>query len=267
MIEEYDWDIFVAFKEQVCSELSNIEENILNLSDESLVENSIDELFRTFHFYKSNTEYLALTSFHHLAVIAESVLAILHEEKKTCKKIDLSIIKWLLQILNYINIFSQEMEMNKTLLSPVPPEILNFIQLTPSSIQPTDKLKTLNILYVDINEKRTKQISTFLGGISATVYLAISCEGAYKHLTNCHIDIIICNLNKENHVLISYIKREYKNLPIIAVFNKLTALSSKELLKKGVSHSTINPLSTKNLNRELLSIVKVYFPSSNIIIN
>jgi len=73
-------------------------------------------------------------------------------------------------------------------------------------------------------------------------------------------------MHKDNHDLINFTKDNFQDLPIISIFDSITSICSKKLLKKGISHSTTNPLSAKILQRELISIIKVFFSSSNIII-
>jgi len=262
MEEEYDWDVYDVFKEQLDIQLPHIEEHILALENEDFIVNSLDELFRFFHTYKATSAYLSLFPLYDLVCKVETVISSLKENKKVF--IQDSIIEWLLQVKDQMIFYSTLMEKKETLLPTPPPELLNKIKIIPSYIKPIDKLKTLSILYIDENLERAKKIVPFLKKYAKSVKYFQKFN--HKELDLKPYDIFIVNLNKENHNVIEFCKNNYSDLPIIPIFNTINNLCSKKLLSNGISHALQNPLNGKIMERELLSIVKVFYSSNNIMI-
>ena len=264
MIEDYDWDIYETFKEQLDSQLPHIEYHILLLEQKDLVSDSLNELFRYFHSYKATSAYLSLTPLYNIVCKTETVLSSLREEKNIVQN---SIIAWLLQIKDKLREWSQEMEDRERNLSPVPQKLLNKIKITDSYINPKDKLKTLSILYMDKNIARAKKVVPFLRKFASSVKYSSESDRDNTVLNMNPYDIIITNLDKENHSIISFCKQSYPDIPIIAIFNKISTVCSKKLIKNGISHAITNPLNGKIIERELISIAKVFYSSRNILIN
>ncbi len=262
MSEEYDWDVYDVFKEQLDIQLPHIEEHILALENEDFIDSSLDELFRFFHTYKATSAYLSLIPLHTLVCKVETVISSLKDSKKPIQD---DIIEWLLQVKDQMILYSSLMEKRETLLPSLPQELLNKIKITPSYIKPIDKLKTLSIIYIDLNIQRAKKVVPFLKKYTPSVKF-ISDIKEIKKLDTDNYHIAIINLDKDNHKVIDYYKNNYPNLAIIAIFNKISNLCSKKLLENGISHAIQNPLNGKIIERELLSIVKVFHSSNNIMI-
>lgn len=262
MEEEYDWDVYDIFKEQLDIQLPHIEEHILALENEKFIVNSLDELFRFFHTYKATSAYLSLMPLYDLVCKVETVISSLKETKGVVHD---SVIEWLLQVKDQMILYSTLMDKKETLLPALPQELLNKIKITPSYIKPIDKLKTLSILYMDKNIQRAKKIIPFLKKYAKSV--KYSPEDKNNTVLNMKpYDIVIMNLNKENHQVIDFCKENYPDLPIIAIFNKISTICAKQLLNNGISHAIQNPLNGKIIERELLSIVKVFHSSANIML-
>jgi len=264
MEESYDWDIFEIFKEQVEIQLPSIEQQILLLEDKDAKSDAIDEIFRAFHSYKPNADYLQLQPFHELITKGENVLSVLREDTKLVSE---SIIEWLLLIIDQLTIWVREMEEGSNLLSPCPPKLLNQIQVTNSYVKPAQRLQKLTLLYVDANKKRAEKVSKFLSSITKSCTIKEDMQAAQKYLQNNTINIILINLGKENFTLIKEIQKISADIHTIAIFDKISSLTLKQLLKDGISHTATNPLNSKSLQRELLSIVKIFFSSRTVVIN
>jgi len=262
MIEEYDWDIYEIFKEQLDLQLPQIEAHILGLDKEELLKDSLDELFRFFHTYKASSAYLELTPMHTLVSKAETVLGSLREENSLVSE---SIIEWLLKVEDQMFKYSNEMEKKETLLSPINPKILNGIKITPSHQKPIDILHKLPLLYVDKTEARAKKIFPILKKYASSVAYTKDLQG--KNIDLSKYSIIICFLNDGDFELIDFIQEKYPNLPIMPMFSSVDFLNSKELIQKGISHFLEAPISLSNIERELLSIVKTFYSSNNILID
>jgi len=260
---EYDWDMYEDFNEHIYTQLPEIEINILNLNNPQKLSDSIDYLFRVFHTYKPYTDQLSLIPFFELVVKVEKILSSLRKNKTIVQD---SIIEWLLEVYAQLNIWVKEMDEKEISLSPLSKEFLNKIKNTASYISPSNILKSLTILYIDDNKDRAKKTTNYLEKLSNNIAYSSNLKDAHKYLALNKVDILITNIDKENNNLIEFVKDNFTDLPIIAVFDKITLTSSKQLLKKGITHSITNPIQAKTIQRELLDILKVYFSSNNIII-
>ena len=263
MTREYDWEIHEMFKDQLESQLPAINQNITILKEGGDVSDIIDELFRYFHTYKSSSAYLGLTPLNELVSKTEIVLSSLREKKSPVGE---SVIEWLEEVQKQLLLYFDEMDENKTKLSALPDNLLNKLQITSLYMDPKKKLKSLSILYMDRNKQRAHKIVPFLEKLTKYVKHSTEEDSANTVFNLKPFDIIVVNLAKENHQAIDFIKANYPSLPIIVVFEKSSCVESTKLLKKGISHSLVSPLNAKVLHSELISVVKAYHSSSNIII-
>jgi len=264
MDTNYDWGMYEELREQLYSDLPSIEANILSLNKQEAVSESIDYLFRIFHNYKPYTIRLSLSPFFELVKKVENILGNLKNNKTIVQD---SIIEWLLEVNDQLNIWHSEMEKNETILSQISKEFLNKVKITPSLISPSQSLKNLTVLYVDENKDRAKKITQYLKKLSNNVAYSSNIQGANKYLALNKVDILITNMKDENTILIEFVKDNFTDLPIIAVYDEITLTDSKKLLKQGITHSITNPIQAKMIQRELIEIIKVYYSPSNIIID
>jgi len=264
MSEEYDWDIYEMFKEQIDIQLPQIEAHILVLDDQERVKESVDELFRFFHNYKATSSYLGLTPLHKLVSKVETILGTLREENRVVQE---AIIEWLFKVKDQMEVWATQMDKQETELSDVPKDLYNSIKVSKSYTHPRDKLKKLTIIYLDKNKERAKKVIMYLKKISKDVVYTSSLQETLSVLKNQKHDILMTNIDKENFDLISKINEDALDVHTIAIFNKITSLYSKKLLKLGITHSIENPLNAKCIERELISIVKTYYNSKNILID
>lgn len=264
MSEEYDWDTYEMFKEQIDIQLPQIESYILDLDKEDLVINAIDELCRTFHNYKEISSYLSLMPLNKIVIKVEAVLKSLKEEKVVVQE---SIIEWLFKVKDQLEIWSNEMEKQETQLVDVPENLYNKIKISSSYIPPKEKLKKLTIIYVDKNQERARKVIPFLKKLTYDVKYASDIQKCKTILQRGIYHILICNIDKENFELKKIIKNNYPDIKIIAIFNKITMIYLKKLLKDGIGNSIENPLNGKKMERELLSIINTYYSSTNILID
>ena len=261
---DYNWDVYEEFREEIYVQLETMEENILNLHKSEYILESVNSLFRTFHSFKANTNYLALTSFLELTTKVENILSVLREDNEAVQD---SIIEWLLQVKDQITNWHEDMQSNETNLEPASKELLNKVHTTNSYITPSQTLKTLTILYVDANKQRSNKMLNFLNKFSKNIVLASTLEDTQRYLALNKINILITNISTDNHTLIDFTKDNFTNLPVIPIFDSISRVESKNLLKKYISHAITNPINPNNLQRELLSIIKAFHSSKNIIID
>jgi len=264
MEEEYDWDIYDMFREQLELQIPTIETNILLLDKHDSYLDATDEVFRTYHSYKATSSYLRLTPFNELVSKAETVLSSLRDSKKIVSE---SIIEWLLLSVDQLNIWQTEMQKNETNLSPALNDLNKNVNITSLYLSPKEKLKKLTILYIDKNEKRGEKICSFLNKIVHDVRYESNIDDAKNLVEHFKYNILMLNLNKDNYELIDLSKTAHINKPIIAVFDKISTLTQKKLLKLGINHAITNPLNAKDIQRELHYLTKTYFNSANVIIN
>jgi len=144
--EEYDWEVYEMFKDQLEREIPTISLNISLLREEKDISEIVNQLFRNFHTYKSLSAYLNLLTLNKLVSKTEIVLSSLRDKKETLQE---SIIEWLESISKQLTLYFDEMQNNCTNLSELPPLLLSSIEMTQEYINPTNILKTLSILYMD----------------------------------------------------------------------------------------------------------------------
>jgi len=193
MDDGYDWDIYELFKEQIEQQLPSIESNILLLHKQDCVEDAINDLFRTFHTYKPTSEYLRLTPIYRLVSKTETVLATLRDEKKVVQD---SVIEWLLEVKDQLNLWCDEMQASETELSEPSANLETKMKISKSFKSIQEILKKLNILYLDSSEKRREKIAPFLSKLMNNVVSSSDEEQSkslikssylnqnYKHHTN-----------------------------------------------------------------------------------
>ena len=146
MKEEYDWEVYEMFKDQLEREIPTISLNISLLREEKDISEIVNQLFRNFHTYKSLSAYLNLLTLNKLVSKTEIVLSSLRDKKETLQE---SIIEWLESISKQLTLYFDEMQNNCTNLSELPPLLLSSIEMTQEYINPKNILKTLSILYMD----------------------------------------------------------------------------------------------------------------------
>ncbi len=263
-MDEYDWDIYEMFREQLEIQIPNIEANILLLDKPNSYLDAIDELFRTYHTYKATSAYLDLTPLNELVSKVETVLSTLRDEKKIVSE---SLIEWLLLSEDQLKIWLIEMQTNEVELSPMQSKLKDKVKISTSYLSPKDKLKKLTILYIDKNTQRTKKVVSFLNKLVQEVRSESNLDDAKNLIEFFKYDILMVNLHKDNHHYIDISKSTHINRPIIAIFNSISAICKKKLLKNGINHAITNPLNAKDIQRELYYLTKTYFNSDNIIID
>jgi HD-like signal output (HDOD) protein/HPt (histidine-containing phosphotransfer) domain-containing protein len=264
MEEEYYWEIYEMFKEQIQEQIPSVETNILALNDDLKVSDAIDDIFRAYHSYKATSQFLSLKQMTEHTIKAETILSALREEKRTVPE---TVIDWLLKSVDQMHIWLDEMHKNKVELSEVSKELKGRVRLSKLEISPKDKLKELTVLYIDKNKKRIEKVEPFLKKFVGVVKSESETELAKDLIKSYKHDILIINLDSDNHDLIDLSKQVYLNRPILAIFDSIDLSCKMKLLKTGTSHVITNPLNPKVFHRELIYITKIYFSSQNIIIN
>jgi len=264
MNESYDWEVYEMFRDQIESQIPILRENILLLEDKSSSKEALDMLFRAFHTYKSSSAYLYLTPLNELVSKTEIVLSSLREKKSVVEK---SVTEWLLEVHAQILTYLEEMHENITDLSLLPKVLETRLQLTQAYINPKEKLKTLSILYMDKNRKRASKIVSFLEKYVKNISHSTE-EDAQNSVYNlAPFDILIINQDIDNHQIIDFAQSNFPKLALIVIFDKINSVEEHKLIKKKITHSILNPLNAKSLYSELISIVKTYYSSVNIIVN
>jgi len=259
--DTYDWEIHEMFTDQLSDHILLIEDEISLLKQQDTAQEALNELFRKFHTYKASSGYLKLTPLNELVAKAEIVLGSIREKKSPVSE---SVIEWLYEVKNQLIIYVEELQNKNNILSSYPSNLVNKIQITSEYVDLKKNLKTLSLLYMDKNKKRASKLLPFFKQYLGSVVHSTEVDNANTVYNLKPFQILIINLSKENYQVIDYVQANYPNLPMIVVFDKLSSVTLSKLVKKGITHSLANPLNAKNLYRELLSIVKAYYTSSNI---
>ena len=261
MSNEIDWDIYEVFKEQIEDQLPIIEIAISNLNKPDYVGEAIDDLFREFHNYKATANYLNLKPMQDLAHKAETVLGSLRENKKVVQE---SLILWLKEVKDQFDRWLEQVNKHESNLSEVLPELNKKIKISKSYISSADKLKTLNIYYLDNDYERASKVISFLKKISDKIEL-LNLNTYEKNIEND--SIVITNLEEDNYDVIEYCLDNFTNLPVISIFDNINKKDKIKLLKSSNNQYILNPLDSKKLHNELRFTTKSYFNSKNILID
>jgi len=263
-MQEFEFEIYEMFIDQIESEIYSTKENISLLQDKKYSSEAINNLFRTFHNYKATASYFKLTPLFHLTSKVEIVLNSLRETQQSVPN---NIVVWLYQNVSQILVWLDEMVDYNTNLSPIPKKLNNKIKLSKSYISPKKKLKTLNILYFDNSKKRSLKMVSFLNKIVKSVTYMADIKNIDTIFQEKKYNIIITNLESDNHIVINHCKSKKSTIPIVAIFTKIDAKRSIALMKSGINHIIKNPLNAKIIQNELNLITNSYFSSINIIID
>lgn len=264
MEEEYYWEIYDMFKGQLEEQIPSTEANILSLNNIEKVSGAIDDIFRAYHSFKAASQYLSLNKMANHTYKAETILSALREEKKAVPE---SIIDWLLKSIDQLFIWLSEMQNNTTNLSKISKELVGKVRLSKSYTSSKDKLKKLNVLYIDKDQKRIEKIVPFLNRYVAQVQSEYKIDSAKSLIESYNYDILIINLGEDNHSLIDLSNQAYINKPILAIFDKIDSKCKIKLLNTGTNHVITNPLDAKIFFKELIYITKIHFSTKNIIID
>ncbi len=264
MLNDYDWDVYDVFREQIDYQLPIIEANILLLDKEDYVVKGVDELFRIFHTYKATSAYLSLKHFNNLVSKVETILGSLREEQRVVPEF---IIEWLFAVEDQLFIWLKEMQQHETELSESPKSLNNKICISKQYIPLKEILNTLTILYIDYSLKRAQTVSVFLQKICKNVKFESDINNSKKLIENFKYDILISNAGRYNYDLVSFTTIKNKNKPIVVIFDDKFVIEQKRLLLNGVNNILVNPLNTKSLQKELKLVTKTYFSSANLIID
>lgn len=264
MAQEYDWDIYDIFKEQLDLQLPQIESHILSLDKRESIEDNIDDLFRAFHNYKATSKYLSLTPFSELVIKVENVLSSLREDSSVLQD---SIVDWLFQVKDQLEVWSKQMDTRETELSDFSNDLIDKIKVSKSYSNPNNKLKTLNAIYVDANVERAKKVIPFLKKLTKDVKYSRDINSSKSILEKEKYDILITNIDKDSFELKDFINESFPDTHIVAIFNKISDAYSKKLIKAGITYTIENPLNAQKIQRELISLTKTYFSSRHIIID
>jgi len=263
MKEDYDWEIHQLLADQIEDQIELIIYNLSLLQEIQSRPAALDELFRYFHTYKSSSAYLKLTPLNDLVSKTEVVLSALREKKKPIQS---SVLEWLQEVGKQLSVYLEEMQNNQNQLTDIPSHLLNKLKITTPYVDYKKKLKSLSVLYMDGSISRAKKIVPFLQKYVKSVQHSTEADASNTVLNLSIFEIIIVNLGKENQQTIDFCQSNYPNVALIPIFDKLSGVELHRLLKKGITHSIENPLSAKSLYAQLISIVKAYYSSANLII-
>ncbi|QOY54670.1 HDOD domain-containing protein [Candidatus Sulfurimonas marisnigri] len=261
MSKEYEWDIYEEFKEQLEDKIPQIESAIKNLEDSQNIPYNVNNLFRIFHSFKANSDYLSLIPLKELSHKAETVLGCIREDNEVVSD---SIIEWIFEIKDQLERWLEEMNDYKTDLQAIPLHLNKKIKISKSYVSVEDKLKTISLVYIDNNNKRAKKITPFLETLLKSV-ISFNSEYSKNMIKDC--DLIMINLDVDNYKHIKFIQNLYPNIPIIPIFNDVDSNTIEKLLKFNITHSISCKLNKEKLKRELRLIVKTFFNSKNILID
>jgi len=264
MATNFDYEIFEMFKDQCYSQLPAMESKILSLEDPEVYKENINDLFRIFHNYKSTSKYLGLDNIYKVVKKTEDVLGGL---RNLSQLNDEGLIQWLLKIKDQFEVWMDEMELGLNTFSAYDPLVLNSIATTPDIPKPSEIIKTLDILYIDQEDQRSKIIAQALNKILNHVKEGtdLSVIDSYKNDEKPHI--ILLNMKEKNQDFHQTLAKRFPEAAIIVAFDKVSKNLLLDLGSKGINNILSNPIKGSDLKRQLLSIAHVYYSSRRVLIN
>lgn len=131
-----------------------------------------------------------------------------------------------------------------------------------------NKLKNLNLLYVEDNKNSTDTVKTVFGSIFNKLFITHDGNEGLKYFDENHIDIIISDINMPNLNGIEMCKQIRKKSKKVSIIF-LTAFSDKETLLDAVNLQIdgylVKPINFEKLNIALLNILEKNDIESSII--
>jgi len=259
-VTDIDQDLFDMFKRQYDKQLLTIQDSIDDLKSIETYETSVNSLFRVFHNYKSSTSYMELETIKELVVAVENTLESIRRDKGPAQS---DIIEWLYKVNDQLIIWQEEMQENKQTFSKVAEGILHKVTLTQPCTKLKDKLKTLNLLYIDKDTQRASKVVHALEKLSIDVEYRIALP---KEKNLLKIDICILNSSINTFATVQDIKKEIPKAGVIVIVDKMTESLKAKLMFMGVNNFLINPLRGSDLRRELHNITLSHFSNRRILI-
>lgn len=108
----FDFEIVDEFLDHYSMMVDSMEVMILDLSDDSMYERSVNEIFRVFHNIKSASGYLKITSMFKLASFVEDELEMLRHRQAP---ISTETTDWLLSISDMFATWNDDLKLNNEL--------------------------------------------------------------------------------------------------------------------------------------------------------
>lgn len=258
--DDIDYDLLDLFKNQFNKQLLSIKDLLSNLEENIDYEESVNALFRIFHNFKSSTSYLGLNPIKELVVAVEDVLETIRSNKTPINK---EIIEWLYAINTQLHFWKTQMQEDTFIFSKAPEELLKSIRLTPSSTKLKDKLKTLNLLYIDSHAKRANQVVTALKKFSIDVEFRTRFPKEKKFQ---NINICIINTKESACDEVLAIAETIPNAAIVVILDKLTQNMKAKLMFAGINYFLTNPLKISDIKRELYNVTQSHFSDRRVLL-
>ena len=255
--DEYLFDIF---KNQYYTQLTVIETLIAQLDSKTTYKQNIDQLFRIFHNFKSSTTYLGLDVMKELIVEVENILEVLRAEDGPAQK---EIIQWFDSLIPHLFCWRDELENDIEVLSKTPSDLLNQIRFVPSKMNVEDRLKTLNLLYIDADNKRSKKLIAFLNTLSLHTEHKVSLDEV-QNIDTAQICIVYINNDALQDIKIC--QEKLPNTQFLVVVDKITERIASKLMLQGISSFIEKCHLEQNVIRELYNLTSSYFSGRKILI-
>ncbi len=262
--EELSNELFDMFKDQFEQQLPDMEAYIVALSKQDQYSEAVDNLFRMMHNYKATVGYLSIKSMISLVKRAEELLGTLRTQTGPA---DESVIDWLLRTKDHFNIWLDEMDLGLREFTKVDLKFVNEIKITASKIRPADRIKELNLLYIDANETRAVKFTGVLKNTLNDAYSVTSLNALESMGSEYIPEICLINMGNENLKAIDIIHEKFTSSAIIVVHDKMNRAKLMKVGLKGVNHNLVNPIKGSDLKRELLAVTESHFSERRLLIS
>jgi HD-like signal output (HDOD) protein len=262
--KSFDTEIFEIFKDEFRNNIFKVRHIILELNERQNYKEAVNGLFRIFHGLKANSRYFGFETIEILADKVEKLLGILRE---THEGIDASIYEWLFDVADQLSLWEEEMQTQNGDYSKAPSALLERIYLLACDDTSSEKLQTLQTLYLDTNPKRSLKVIALLEEQMRSVIHVSTLEAFEKTMDERAPDICMVNTCYDD-VLIA-LQIFHKSPHDAAFIFVADEVKPNEYIRYGVEeiyHILQNPINAKELRRELLSLVDAHFTERRYII-
>lgn len=261
----YNYDIYIIFKDQFVDSISIIDRTICELENIATYTLAVNELFRIFHGMKANSRYFNFEPIMELADKVEKVLSGLREEKPPVGK---SIIEWLRRVKKQCDVWAEEMEDNDVLtFSRADVTLFNEVMLLDEEESPNEVMQRLSFLCFDENVKRAEKIVTAFKNSFLRTKAVTTLEEFEKSLRFGEVHICLINVQESYLEAVGACKRFKPDAARVVVLDRYEPSEAKKLSFEGIYHVLTNPLKAEPLRRELITVTESHFTSRRYLVN
>lgn len=246
-------ELLDIFSHKLLADLPHMKEQVSTLQTDAV--SSISKLFRSFHNYKASSSYLGLHDMNILVSHGENILSALRTNNEIPREID---VKWMHTCVSQLQIWCDELIAGEA-LSKADHSLFPTICIINDLDKTSDIMLSLNVLYADVNEERSKKIKAPLSHIFKNVTICSDVNKIKDDVRNNISDLVILNMQKDSIQLAQELLALKPDLAIITAVPELRVQQKSRLMLKGLTHPISSPIKSSELKRQLHNLVTSHF--------